>query len=536
MQDNAARFLAFAFASAELLFEIDPDGRIVLAIGATQKLFGLSQEEMVGQHWNRLFAPEGRPLVGALIDGLEPADRRGPVRAQLQSAPGRQLKRFAAFSACRLPQVAPNISCALSLGAIGGQVVEPKGPNGLQTRNDFEAAADALLLSPPGIDLDVAFVQFDGLSAAAASAGPPNPEDLAARVAAAVLAESYAGQSASLVGEDRFAMLRPSAEAPEQFLNRLTKACVRAGAEVTATGVTVDPSTDSAKRAMRALQFALNVFIKDGAQSAGQAFGAVLAETKARAAAFSQTVTERRFRLVYQPIVDLKTGDLHHFEVLSRLEQNDSSPAQMIQMAEDLDLIHDLDMAVADQTMRKLAAPGNSRLKLAVNLSGRSLMRPGFVQTLLTKGRDINVGGRLIFEVTETAALGELESANAHIQALRKAGFAVCLDDFGAGAAALSYLHAMTFDIVKIDGQYIKELEHPGRADTVVRHVSRLCTELKIRTVAEMVETQSVKDILTEIGIELGQGYFFGRPTTEPIYERTVAPLARRAGAKESWG
>jgi EAL domain-containing protein (putative c-di-GMP-specific phosphodiesterase class I) len=288
---------------------------------------------------------------------------------------------------------------------------------------------------------------------------------------------------------------------------------------------------------MRALRFALDSFIKDGATAAGQAFGSVLAQTNAQARAFSQCVAEKKFRLVFQPIVELATGELRHFEVLSRLGEDDASPASAIRMAEELDLIHELDISVADQSMRKLMAQGNSRLKLAVNLSARSLLRPGFVQALIGKTQNFpGLGSRLIFEITESAQIEDLEKANTHIQALRGRGFPVYLDDFGAGAAALSYLRALQVDTVKIDGQYVRDIETSGRADAVVRHLVELCGELEVTTVAEMVETQAAADVLQAIGVDYAQGYFFGRPTAEPVYQKPGAGAVRRVGAVETWG
>jgi len=536
MTDNAARYLAFAFASAELLFEIDPEGCIVLAMGATNRLLGLGQDDIVGVHWSRLFTADGRAVVGALIEGLDSADRRGPVRAELKPLEGRNLKRYVSFSACRLPQVAPNISCAVSLSSSIGQGAEARGAHGLHTAADFIAASESLMRSPPGVDLDVAFIEFGGLTEAAKRVDAAQARDIVSRVAAAVRAESFAGQTASLVGGDRFAMIRCKAETPDQLLARLTRACARAGAPVEATGVCLPVSPSPTGQSMRALKFALTSFIQDGAVAAGAAFGSILAETNAKAAAFSRVVTEKAFRVVYQPIVDLKTGELRHFEALSRLEAGDNSPAAIIRMAEELELIHELDMAVADQMMRKLAAAGNSRLKLAVNLSARSLLKPGFVQALLDKTQAFNLGGRLMFEITESSVMDDLDTANAHIQALRSRGFPVCLDDFGAGATALSYLRALSVDTVKIDGQYVRDIDAAGRADAVVRHLAELCSELSVTTVAEMVESQGAADILRGIGVDYGQGYHFGRPTAEPIYERPAPVVARRVGARESWG
>jgi EAL domain-containing protein (putative c-di-GMP-specific phosphodiesterase class I) len=534
--DTSARFLGFAFASAELLFELDGDGRILIALGATQKLIGLKQDELVGQPWSRIFTPESRPVIAAVLDGLENADRRGPVRAELQPMQGRQLKRYVAFSACRLPQLAPNISCAISLTAGASLGAEPRGPMGLHDPIGFTAAAAGLMAAPPALDLDVAFIEFAGLGQAVTALDSAAARLALSRVAAAVKAESFAGQSAGQVAPDRFALVRSKADAPDNMLRRLSQAASRAGLDVQASGVNAALNPTPTGQSMRALRFALDSFIKEGPDAAGNAFAAVLAKTSAQARAFTEAVAEKRFRLAYQPIVDLKSGDLHHFEVLARLGEDDGSPASAIRMAEELHLIHDLDMAVADQAMRKMTQPGGGSLKLATNLSAQSLVKPGFIQSLLSKAQAFpGISRRLIFEITESAAMEDLEVANAHIQALRGKGFTVCLDDFGAGAAALSYLRSLSVDNVKIDGQYVRDIDTAGRADAVVRHLVELCCELEVTTVAEMVETQAAADILRDLGVDYGQGYLFGRPAPEPVYAKPTPRTARRVGAVETW-
>ncbi len=542
MTDNAARYLGFAFASAEMLVEADPSGRIVLALGATQKLVGIPQDKLGGLRLDSLFTADGADLIRALIDGLDAADRRGPVRVQLCDEAGEPAGRFVGFSACRLPQLAPNISCALTASAAVGQAVPARGPHGLHGKADFLAASAGLLEAAPGIDLEVAFLEFEGLAAATAAMDSLAADRARSRVAAAVRSESFGGNSAGQISDDRFALVRNGGESPELLLRRLTAAASKAGVPVEVSGANADlqsratPSGD--EQGMRALKFALDAFIKGGPQTAGAAFGAILARTNADAKAFSKQVARKEFRLAYQPIVSLKTGELHHFEVLSRLADDDASPASMIQMAEELELIHDLDMAVAEQVIRKMTQAAGRRLNLAVNLSARSLMRPAFLQALLDKARagGPTLVGRLIFEVTESAALDDLEAANNNIQALRQAGYPVCLDDFGSGAATLSYLRALAVDTVKIDGQYVKDIAAGGRADSVVRHIAGLCRDLKVESVAEMIETREAAQILLTMGVDFGQGYHFGRPSPEPIFNPNATKVARRSGVRDTWG
>jgi EAL domain-containing protein (putative c-di-GMP-specific phosphodiesterase class I) len=116
----------------------------------------------------------------------------------------------------------------------------------------------------------------------------------------------------------------------------------------------------------------------------------------------------------------------------------------------------------------------------------------------------------------------------------------VCLDDFGAGAASLAYLQQLSLDVVKIDGRYIRELQHGGRESTFLRHLVRMCAELKVKTVAEMVETTQVEEAVRRAGVDFGQGWLYGAPAERPsapppTTSRSGLVAARRVGEIEGW-
>jgi EAL domain-containing protein (putative c-di-GMP-specific phosphodiesterase class I) len=140
-----------------------------------------------------------------------------------------------------------------------------------------------------------------------------------------------------------------------------------------------------------------------------------------------------------------------------------------------------------------------------------------------------------MFELTESAALDDLAMADRHLQALREQGCEICLDDFGAGAASLAYLQQLRLDVLKIDGRYIRDLQHGGREATFVKHLVKMCGELGIRTLAEMVETQDAEDAVRRAGVDMAQGWLYGaakdlpavRAVTNPVQGR-IRPALRR--------
>ena len=126
--------------------------------------------------------------------------------------------------------------------------------------------------------------------------------------------------------------------------------------------------------------------------------------------------------------------------------------------------------------------------------------------------RHAEVGDQLMFEVTESAKISRLDETNEVIQGLRQAGHHVCLDDFGAGAAAFQYLRAMQVDYVKIDGVYVREALTTPNRKAFLRAMAGLCRDIGIQTVAEMVETEDEAKFLIDARVEYGQGYLFGKP------------------------
>ena len=539
MAENAARYLGFAFASADLLFEIDPEGKVVFVMGAVQRVLGLDQAQALGRPWRDLIAGPDQDLVAALIDSLSSADRRGPVRVELEPKSNRPLRRFAAFSACRLPQVSPNVSCVLALGLTFGESEDrvARAADGLHDLDGFLASTMQLLESAraAGLDLSLDLIELSGLKDA--SSESEDPQTVLRRVAVALRAESVRGEGAARLGDEQFALIRNRADKPDHLPTRIEKAAASAGATIVAKAASVILAPEASPlHTMRALRFALESFLKDGPATADTTFQSVLENTVTQANAFSAVVKERRFGLVYQPVVELASGALGHFEVLVRLD-GDKSPAEAIQMAEELELIESLDFAVVERVVKKIKADRTGRLRLAANVSARSLMRHSFISNLLKLITvDPGLSDQLLFEFTETASITDLDVANTSIQRLRQHGFGVCLDDFNAGAASLSYLRSLSVDFVKIDGQYMREVAESRRDSAVIRHLVKLCDELGVATIAEMIETPDVAEAVSGLGIRYGQGWRFGRPSPEPIYERPNPPKARRMGAVESWG
>lgn len=238
----------------------------------------------------------------------------------------------------------------------------------------------------------------------------------------------------------------------------------------------------------------------------------------------------------YQPIVDLSTRQTSSFEALVRWPHPTLgllSPAEFIPLAETLDLIHDLGMTVLETSCRDLRAwrsqlADPTPLRVSVNLSARQLARAQLAEELLSAIERCGVPRRLIrFEVTESLLASPEGPALRNLHALREAGIDILIDDFGTGYSALSYLHTMPCNQVKLDGSFVRSITHDERLRAIVRHSIELAHDLGMTVVAECIEEEAQLEILRAMGCDFGQGYLFSRPLDR---DATFASLRRTTG------
>jgi EAL domain-containing protein (putative c-di-GMP-specific phosphodiesterase class I) len=529
------QLLGLAFAGADLVFEIDAAGIVQFALGAAERVTGRPAEAVIGAPWRQIIDPSDHTVFESLLSGLQVGARQGPLRLHVSPRAADAAPLRATVSVLRLPQRPDHISCAL---IIGGDVSEAfvTPPDGLMDRDTFTNAAGVLLAEAKraGLNLRLELVEMPGLEQTLSAMDAETAEATRRQIAATLRGQSHAGLGATEIAADRYALVR-SATASSDGLAASLKAVT--GDAVSPITTAMMFSADVPAQNLRAMRVALDRYILFGGAAAQASFSATVEQVMRDTARVKSAVAERRFALVYQPVVALRGETLHHFEALARFD-GDASPADTIRLAENLDLIADFDLAVA-ATVAKVLVKAKPDVAVAVNISAVSLMRPGFIEAITALTADTpKLRQRLLLELTETHELLDLERANKILQALRRAGHQVCLDDFGAGAASLNYLRQLEVDIVKIDGRYIQTLDSQPRDAVVLKHMIALCTEFGLATIAEMIETKASSDLAMSLGVTYGQGWFLGKPTPEPDWTPAapVGGASRRKGAVESWG
>jgi diguanylate cyclase (GGDEF)-like protein len=223
-------------------------------------------------------------------------------------------------------------------------------------------------------------------------------------------------------------------------------------------------------------------------------------------------------RLHYQGVFTCATRQLSHLEALIRMADRDDPdcsimPGSFIPIAEKTGKILDIDRWVIRACVTTLARfPEVSAI--ALNVSGRSINEPTLPQFIADALKAADVAPtRLMVELTETSAVSDLHDAQRFIQSLRKTGVRVCLDDFGSGFSSFAYLKHLDVDMLKIDGQFIRDLAHDRDNQIFVRAIVDVARGLNKITVAECVEDPDTLAMLFEFGVNLAQGYHLEEPT-----------------------
>lgn len=239
-----------------------------------------------------------------------------------------------------------------------------------------------------------------------------------------------------------------------------------------------------------------------------------------------KALDERRALLAYQPVVQARLpGRPAFYEGFIRILDHDGRiiPARdFVPAAEATETGRRIDCLALDMGLAALAAePG---LRLSINMSARSIGYPAWLATLERGLRlDATVAERLILEITESSAIVMPELVSVFMAEMQARGICFALDDFGAGYTAFRYLKEFYFDIVKIDGQFIKGIAQSPENQVLTQALVSIARHFDMFTVAESVETAEDARYLVDIGVDCLQGYFFGVPSTEAPWKAARA-------------
>ncbi len=532
LRQQRDRFVAFSFASSDLFLEVDEHDRISYALGAGRGLLGVEDKDLTGMNWLDVFAPIDRPTVVAMRSRAKPVKRCGPILVKLDESLGES--KSVIITGIRMPQSETfyvTLAHTSILTARAGMTQREIEERELLDRDSFiNVAREALNTARSiGTDVDLTLLDLGDTETARETWGEDRWQAMTETITGFLRSKSVDGNTAAEITEGRYSIVHDR-EIDGEYLREQIEVLSQEtdpdghGLRIAGKTVTSDLASLSDREATKALIYTINEFERKGTalniQTLNSGFKAYVSANAQKITQFKSIIKQLSFNLHFQPIVNMQNYEAAHFEMLTRFS-GDGSTAEWIAFGEDIGLASEFDMAVVERVLNYLLykSPGR-RSKFAVNISGQSIQSDIFCDDFYRKMKTNaeTLSERLIFEITESSMIENLDMVNNQILALQRLGYKICLDDFGAGAASFQYLQRLHVDYVKIDGSYTRRLIKSERDSAMIKNLIRMCHDLNVKTVVEMIEEADQAYMLKHMGADYGQGYLFSPARPKPEY------------------
>lgn len=527
---NLGRFAALAFCRADILFQVSQDLRVKFCTGPAQAFFGRSDAELIGIDFLDIIFPEDRPIVSDIFKVGSRDARVDDLIVRAQAA-GKKPTEIA-ISGYRVPDFDNDYFLAIKIAPkqtipVGRDPKDRDTETGMLNTDAFMDAATQRVRSyeAAGGKPKVSMINIGDLAEAGIEAGSAQEAEVLKAIGQTLSKESLGGDTAGRIDDENFSIVHgedvDAVGLSEKISNALSVAAPQAKSLVPKVA-TVDAKAGGMddKQLAKAMLYSLQEFTKHDGELPEGDLNAILEKKMQQnvkdVERFKRICADGSFDLVYMPVASLADGHFHHYEALTRFREDaGESPFQLITLAEEVGVIPTFDLAVAERSLMTIEAAKKIGpfTPIAINVSGHSISDPHFCEDLkkiLTK--TIGTEEHLSLEITESAEITDLQGVNEAIQRFRHIGFKVALDDFGAGAASFDYLNSFDVDTVKFDGPVVKRAVATKKGKAFLASMATLCHEIEVETIAEMVEDKALADFLGQCGIELGQGWHFGKP------------------------
>jgi diguanylate cyclase (GGDEF)-like protein/PAS domain S-box-containing protein len=543
LRRSEERFRSLVQSSADVNMVVRVDGQITYESAAVERVLGYRAEERVGKSFTDVLHPDDRAFAeNLLVDVVRTA------RAQLSG----ELRAQHADGSWRIVETV--LTNLLDDAAVGGVVINYRDitvRKALEEQLRHQAFHDALTGLPNRAlfadrlghalsrarrspqHVAVLFVDLDDFKTVNDSLGHGEGDQLLVAVAQRLQASVRPGDTIARMGGDEFAVLvedQTDAEAPIQVGHRLMESLrapfERGGKELfvhASVGVAVSVSKDQeADELLRDADLSMYMAKANGKNRLEVFQPSMHTAALARLALkgdLERAMERDEFTVLYQPIMRLGSGRISGVEALLRWQhprRGVVGPVEFIPLAEETGLIVPLGRWVLEQACRQALiwdALGDVRVTMSVNVSGRQVQEPDFVDSVAAV---LSATGlepeRLTLEFTESVLMHDAAMAADKLTELKRLGVRLAIDDFGTGYSSLSYLRRFPMDILKLDGSFVAGMASGSEQAALVRSILKLGETLHLETVAEGIEEPAQLSKLQALGADLGQGYYFARP------------------------
>lgn len=555
------KFRALLESAPDAMVIVNSHGHITLANAQAERMFGYKREELIGQS------------IRVLIPERLRERHRAHQRSYLRDAKTRPMGSGLELHARR--KDGSEFPVEISLGpletdkgtlvsSVIRDITERKRDEallqdladrdtltGLLNRRKFEEglAKEVALVDRYGGEAAMLLIDIDSLKDVNDTLGHACGDEMIRNVGAVVASRMRTTDLVARVGGDEFAVLLP----------RTTEEAARAVAEdllatirtqdLVLSGHHVRPSISVGVAAFEAgavasddVMVAADLGLYEAKDAGRNQVGVFKAPTIAASQSRQRVPWSKRIRAgldegllvpYRQPIVDLHDRSILRYELLVRMLDEHGEPTlprAFLPTAERTGAVRDIDRRMISYAIDLIAAAelAHQAVTYEVNVSARSLSDPGMLPMISRSLAESEINpSSLVFEITETAAIANMEHVRTFARILRDLGCSFALDDFGAGFASFYYLKHVPLDWLKIDGDFVRDLPRNATDQLVVRHIAEMAHSLGLRTIAEFVEDAKTLEMLTDYGVDCGQGHYLGHP--EPVPD--LAALASTPSA-----
>lgn len=561
LRDNEEKLRGIVEAADEGIIMVDSDGKIQFFNPAAQSIFGYPAEKIIGEEFVDLLDPQflhqndispqsdinsWLPTIAGTaceIVGRRMNGDNFPLSLSLSVVKINDSDHYVALiqDHSESQQNAERLSYLAQHDVL----------TGLLNRREFERRLDLRLATPDSADeaLALCYIDVDNFGVINNTCGQTAGNDLLQQLSTLIKTQVSEAKFIGRLGGDEFALLLDncSTEQAEQLCNTLlqtiksfTFTCETQPFDISISiGLTgFRPANETVSSVLSAAHIACNMAKKKGLNQlhiyhAGD-IGLIKQYGDMRLISrITQALNEGRFQLLAQPIAPLNStlhSNYHHYEILVEMQDEKGravSPEKFIHAAERFILMPAIDRWVVSNLFSRqgdnLRAWNEQNIDdkgflFAVNLSGTSLADSSFLKFLERQFTQHHIPYQSIcFEITETAAVANMDQAKRLIKHLSQCGCRFALDDFGTGLSSYTYLKNLPVDYLKIDGSFVRNITTDTVDQAMVSSINQVGHALGLRTIAEWAEDQETLERLMELGVDYAQGYGVGKP--QPIAE-----------------
>jgi len=543
------KFRALLESAPDAMVIVNSHGHITLANAQAERMFGYRREELIGQsvrmliperlrerhrahHRTYLRDAKARPMGGNLdLYGRRKDGTEFPVEISL--SPLETEDGTLVSSAIR------DITERKRSEALLQELADRDGLTGLLNRRKFEEqlAQEVALVDRYGGEAAMLLIDIDELKHVNDTLGHACGDEMICNVGAVISSRLRQTDFVARVGGDEFAvlLLHTREEAARAIADGLLET-IRAQSLIL-SGHHIHPSVSIGVAAFEAgavatddVMVAADLALYEAKDAGRNQVGVFKAPLSSAPENRERVSWSKRIRIgldeglivpYRQPIMSLQDRSVFRYELLARLLDGRGEatlPRVFLPTAERTGAVREIDRRMISYAISLISAAELARevVTYEVNLSARSLGDPDLLPMI---SRELAVSGinpsSLVFEITETAAIANMEHVRRFAATLRGLGCSFALDDFGAGFASFYYLKHFPLDWIKIDGDFILDLTSNATDQLVVRHIAEMAQSLGLRTIAEYVKDAETLEILTDYGVDCAQGTYIGDP--EPI-------------------